>query len=374
MSPIETERSCYILIDISVLNELLNKVSSCPECNEREISIMNNLEKKSGLACNLVMSSNRCNWSSELYSSREIEQNNTPGRNPFDINIRTIMAFREIGKGYSALETFCGIMNMPAPMNVKAFNEMQLKIADAYIKVSKTSMTDVAEEMRQDNIQEGDSEHSGANITVSCDGTWQKRGHSSLNGVVTVIAADTGKCLDYRVLSKHCDACNSWEHKKKTEPEKYDNFMATHECSINHVGSAGSMEASGLKECFMTSVETNKLRYTNYIGDGDSKSYNDIFQTDLYEGIGVNKLECIGHIQKRVGTRLRKLKSANTKAVLSDGKKLSGQGRLTEKFINKLQNYYRIAIRSSCHGNVYSLKKAIAAVLYHCSEASSLEA
>ena len=79
---------CYILIDTSVLNELLNKVSSCPECNEREISIMNNLEKKLGLACNLAMSCNRYNWSSELYSSREIEQNNTPGRNPFDINIR----------------------------------------------------------------------------------------------------------------------------------------------------------------------------------------------------------------------------------------------------------------------------------------------
>ena len=42
--------------------------------------------------------------------------------------------------------------------------------------------------------------------------------------------------------------------------------MATHECSINHVGSAGSMEAHGLKECFMTSIETNKLQYTNYTG------------------------------------------------------------------------------------------------------------
>ena len=171
----------------------------------------------------------------------------------------------------------------------------------------------------------------------------------------------------------YCDACNSWEHKKKTEPEKYDNFMNTHECSINHVGSAGSIEASGLKGFFMTSVETNKLRYTNYIGDGESKSYNDIFQADPYEGTGVNKLECIGHIQKHVGTRLRKLKSANTKTVLSDGKKLSGERRLTENFINKLQNYYEIAIRSSCHGNVYYLKKAFVAVLYYCSEASSLE-
>ena len=68
------------------------------------------------------------------------------------------------------------------------------------------------------------------------------------------------------------------------------------------------------------------------------------------------------------------MKSANTKTVLSDGKKLSSQGLLTEKFINKLQNYYGIAIRSFCHGNINSLKKAIAAVLYYCSEASSLEA
>ena len=37
----------------------------------------------------------------------------------------------------------------------------------------------------------------------------------------------------------------------------------------------------------MTSVKTNKLRYTNYTGDGDSKSCNDIFQADPYEGTGV---------------------------------------------------------------------------------------
>ena len=55
-------------------------------------------------------------------------------------------------------------------------------------------------------------------------------------------------------------------------------------------------------------------------------------------------------------------------------KKLSGQSRLTEKIINKLQNYYGIAIRSTCHENVHSLKVAIGAALYHRSTASSEEA
>ena len=98
----------------------------------------------------------------------------------------------------------------------------------------------------------------------------------------------------------------------------------------------------------MTSVKTNKLRYTNYIGDRDSKSYNDIFQAVEF----VNKLECIGHIQKHVGTRLRKLKSENTKTVLSDGKKL---GHLTEKFINKLQNYCGILLYDRLAMGIYIL-------------------
>ena len=120
-------------------------------------------------------------------------------------------------------------------------------------------------------------------MSVSCDGMWQILGHS--HGVVTVISADTGKCFDYRFISKHCEVFNYWEDKKNTESDKYDNFMATRKCNINHIASAGSMEASGLKECFMTSIKTNKFRYTYYIRDRNSKSYNDIYQADTYKGI-----------------------------------------------------------------------------------------
>ena len=33
-------------------------------------------------------------------------------------------------------------------------------------------------------------------FTVSADGSWQKRGHSSLNGIVTIISTNNGKCVD----------------------------------------------------------------------------------------------------------------------------------------------------------------------------------
>ena len=118
------------------------------------------------------------------------------------------------------------------------------------------------------------------------------------------------------------------------------------------------MESSGIVECFMTSERKRKLRYTHYIGDGDSKTHSEIVNNDPYNGLTVEKLECVGHVQKRVGARLRKLKNTD-KAKLSDGKPLGGKGRLTEKVINKLQNYFGLAIRQCSGASVYQLKKLL---------------
>ena len=103
-----------------------------------------------------------------------------------------------------------------APMNVKAFNNMKSKVADTYVNISKVSMTEAAEDLWLNSIQEGEPQDSVATVAASCDRTWQVQGYSSLNGVVTVISADTGKYLDYHVMSKHCDACNYHEDKKNT--------------------------------------------------------------------------------------------------------------------------------------------------------------
>ena len=61
------------------------------------------------------------------------------------------------------------------------------------------------------------------------------------------------------------------------------------------------------------------------------------------------------------------------KGSLSDGKTLGGKGRLTEQMINKLQNYFGIAIRQCAGETVFETKKAIGAVLFHCSQASNLD-
>ena len=77
---------------------------------------------------------------------------------------------------------------------------------------------------------------------------------------------------------------------------------------INHQDSAGAMESKGIVECFGSSLDKYNLRYTEYLGDGDTKSYHDIVNSKPYDDIPVKKLECIGGIQKRVGARLLKMR------------------------------------------------------------------
>ena len=105
----------------------------------------------------------------------------------------------------------------------------------------------------------------------------------------------------------------------------------------------------------------------NYIGDGDSSSFNKVVQSKPYgETFIINKLECVRHIQKRLVYRLRTLRQTYKSKKLSDGKGISGKGRLTDRAINLLQNYFGMAIRQN--RDVPSMKKAIGAVLFHCSE------
>ncbi|GFS95686.1 uncharacterized protein TNCV_481991 [Trichonephila clavipes] len=103
------------------------------------------------------------------------------------------------------------------------------------------------------------------------------------------------------------------------------------------------MEPVGAYRLFERSRETRKLQYVEFYGDGDSKSH--LAVKDIYGIESVRKYECIGHIQKRVGSKLRIIKTKE--------KGLGGKGKLRTPFIDKIQNYYGIAIRS----NIGNLKK-----------------
>ena len=59
---------------------------------------------------------------------------------------------------------------------------------------------------------------------------------------------------------------------------------------------------------FHRSLENLEVRFLYYVRDGDSKTYTGIIKAPPYGETEVTKTECVGHVQKRIGTRLRACK------------------------------------------------------------------
>ena len=350
---------------------LILMLARCPDC-AAAVNVTHLLKEKMGLAQFFDIRCVDCSWTTIFCSSKQCDKlEPRGGRASMDVNRRMVVSFRENGLGYTVIKTFCRCMNMPPPMTQTSFDDTSCAVHNAYVETCHESMEKAAKEVRAKRIEEDPTcvDNNGVvNTKVSGDGAWQKRGYSSLNGVMTLIS--NGKCIDQEVMSKKC---RLWEHRKGSDEYEQWKERRERECLINHEGSSGAMEITGLKRIYERSIENNKLRYTFYVGDGDTKSFNDLRGTNPYPGHDLVKGECIGHVQKRVGGRLRKIKTDYKGIKLSDGKGIGrGKGKLTEKVMNTLQNHYGMAIRQNTH-SLYAMKKAVAAVVHHSTSHSSQE-
>jgi len=192
-------------------------------------------------------------------------------------------------------------MDMPEPVSAKNWKSHLARITKTTMDVAEVSMRRAAKNIQQDI--------SITDVTVSCDGTWQKRGFSSKNGVATVVSVDGKNCkvLDKEVLSNYCNTCANMKAKFNNEGQ-FSTWYDSHKsaCAKNHTGSAGLMEPIGMERIFRRSIKNRKLRYTGYLGDGDSKSYAHVSSAlpPIYPQKKIEKLECCGHVQKRMGRRL----------------------------------------------------------------------
>ncbi|GFX97802.1 uncharacterized protein TNCV_456811 [Trichonephila clavipes] len=155
--------------------------------------------------------------------------------------------------------------------------------------------------------------------------------------------------------------CEKWRCPKSGH--SYEEWKLKHQphCVKNHIGSSSKMEVDGMKEIFQRSVPQRNAKYIKYIGDGDTKTFPELQRTAPYS---IEKVECVGHIQKRMGARLRKLKTMNRGKKLSDGKSISGKNRLTDKFIDTITTYYGNAIRQN-NSSVSDMRQAIWAIYCH---------
>ena len=109
--------------------------------------------------------------------------------NAYEINKRTLLAARTLGHGLSGLKTFCGVMDLPQLVSHN-FDNMNIELKTVSKEVAKKSIKAVVEEKFTTESQEDNK------MIVSGDGSWRKRGYTSLQGFISLIRHENGKVID----------------------------------------------------------------------------------------------------------------------------------------------------------------------------------
>ncbi|KAJ8879951.1 hypothetical protein PR048_020572, partial [Dryococelus australis] len=151
--------------------------------------------------------------------------------------------------------------------------------------IGKASVKTAAEVAVQ--LNDGDN-----NIAVAFDGTWHKRGHTSENVVTTVTSVDSGKLLDFEVLTKHC-------FKRNLATEEYN-------CDKNYEGTS----RGGWRPQLLSEKDRN-VCYTEFLGDGDSKAHKSVVEKNprkkkrnkILNMLAIDKT--IDQLQRCYGTAIR---------------------------------------------------------------------
>ena len=125
-----------------------------------------------------------------------------------DINRRSVFAANEVGLGREGIAAICEALNMPPPVAPTSWAAHEDELYKENLVVINEQLEKNRCELKE--LFQGDSSQShqcNLPVSVSFDGTWAKRGFTSNHGVGFVISTDTGKVLDYSVVSKACSAC-----------------------------------------------------------------------------------------------------------------------------------------------------------------------
>ena len=100
-----------------------------------------------------------------------------------------------------------------------------------------------------------------------------------------------GNCLTTRCTRKYVMSAESKRQNSRTRTVmtwlpggKHTNQPVTK----THV-SSNAMEAQGAKEMWTRSVEQNRMQYTTFVGDGDSKAYKTVCEEKPYGEVEILK-------------------------------------------------------------------------------------
>ncbi|CAM2726333.1 unnamed protein product [Rotaria socialis] len=309
--------------------------------------------KREGLYCSLVFT---CCCSHEIKINISKQCLNTSKR---DINVRSVIGANFAGISHQGLVKLCAILNVPLPIDEDHFSDTLDYLLPTFESYKLRSMKNA--------VEEACKKSNGRKITASGDGTWQKRGFSSLHGVVEVLSnGPTAKVLDLGRLSKKCSICTGLLSIKYSDPKQYSEIKNKHQCEVNHVGSSGtaSMEVAGIHRLFARSKMLCNVKYAHYIGDGDAKVFPKLISDPPYEDVSITKIEDVNHFSKKMLHRLQKIAESLKKNNIDGKLGIRGSGRMIKKMMINFKHYYRLAIVRN-KTNLDDMVRAVWAIWKH---------
>lgn len=232
------------------------------------------------------------------------------------------------GGGHSQLEEQMSVLGVPT-MSKTSFIATERNIGDMWKQSLLETMAEAGREEKR-LAEERGSYHQGVPaITVIVDGGWSKRSHkhsyNANSGVGIIIGKETGKILYMGVRNKYCHTCA-----RNISPDK-------HVCFRNWSESSSEMETDIILEGFLQAERVHGVRYTQFIGDGDSSVYPTLIQNVPEWGHAIKKVECANHACKCYRGALEKL--------VQEHPSYKGSGGLTQKMRKRLVSAARSAIR-----------------------------
>ncbi|CAF1041440.1 unnamed protein product [Rotaria sordida] len=324
----------YLIIHMQSLILLL-KQTLCSECNNYWNGSAS-IKQRDGLYMHIEFMCSNCRFITHLHSSPQI-----PNTRRREINIRLEIGGILCGLSHGGVMKFLGALNLPPPVQEQRYSEAQQFIWNYVTKAQEESMTAAVEEA----IVEGGGMRE---LTVSGDGAWPTRGYSSVHGIAALCSTTSHpKVLDVTWSSKKCSKCQGAESLRYANPDLFLIFQENHDCQLNYAGSSGGMEKEMIHEMFCRSLPKYNIKYTSYIGDGDAKVHKYLVDNPSYSDVNIKKIEDTNHFAKRMLTRIMKIKKENANKILSDGKRFSGKGRMTDAQAVKFKIYFAKAIREN---------------------------
>nr|XP_034302841.1 uncharacterized protein LOC105322827 isoform X10 [Crassostrea gigas] len=192
----------------------------------------------------------------------------------------------------------------------------------------------------QGSVQQSDT---SMGITVSADGTFQKRGsgrcYNSLSGAASLIGLKTGKVVGFSSRFKRCRKCMVAKKSNRT-PIK-------HKCRKNWVGSAKAMEPDMIVE-MLQHAKSSDAPVATLIGDDDCTAFK---RAREEVNSTIEKVSDKNHMKKNLSNKLYKLKTKYPK-------------ELSVKTINALLKSFSYMIAQNT-GNIYAIKENLESVVLH---------